>query len=64
MKKVIQKMSLVVFLLSTTLISACTQSLGAVESTQTASIAAQGPLDVKEMEGVCRSTVCRKNERI
>ncbi|MGG4443542.1 serine hydrolase [Brevibacillus fortis] len=50
MKKVIQKMSLVVFLLSTTLISACTQSLGAVESNQTASIAAQGPLDAKEIE--------------
>ena len=50
MKKVIQKMSLVVFLLSTTLISACTQSLGAVESTQTASIAPQGPLDAKEIE--------------
>ncbi|UKK97160.1 beta-lactamase family protein [Brevibacillus brevis] len=50
MKKVIQKMSLVVFLLSTTLISACTQSLGAVESTQTASIATQGPVDAKEIE--------------
>ncbi|WJQ82905.1 beta-lactamase family protein [Brevibacillus brevis] len=60
MKKVIQKMSLVVFLLSTTLISACTQSLGAVESTQTASIAAQGPMDAKEIEAFADPLFAKK----
>ncbi|MDF2681643.1 MAG: penicillin-binding protein [Brevibacillus sp.] len=53
MKKTLQKMSLTVFLLSTTLIAACTQPLGAVESNQTASIAApstKGLLDAKEIE--------------
>ncbi|MGG4449428.1 serine hydrolase [Brevibacillus porteri] len=49
MKKVIQKMSLVVFLLSTTLITACTQPLGAMESNQTAS-SINGPVDAKEVE--------------
>ncbi|MED1781408.1 serine hydrolase [Brevibacillus fortis] len=53
MKKVFQKMSLTVFLLSTTLIAVCTQPLGAMEINQTASIAAtniKGPLDAKEVE--------------
>ncbi|MGG4449425.1 serine hydrolase [Brevibacillus porteri] len=53
MKKAFQKMSLTVFLLSTTLIAACTQPLGAMEINQTASIAAnniKGPLDAKEVE--------------
>ncbi|MCC3379418.1 serine hydrolase [Paenibacillus farraposensis] len=60
MKKVIQKMSFVVFLLSTTLISACTQSLGAVESTQTASNAAQGPMDAKEIEAFANPLFAEK----
>lgn len=53
MKKAFQKMSLTVFLLSTTLMAACTQPLGAVKSKQTASPAAtgiKGPMDAKEVE--------------
>ena len=49
MKKAIQQMSLVVFLLSTTLITACTQPLVAMESNQTAS-SMKGPVDAKEVE--------------
>ena len=53
MKKAIQKMSLTIFLLSTTLITACTQPLGAVGSKQTSTSASpsiKGPLNAKEVE--------------
>ncbi|MGG4443541.1 serine hydrolase [Brevibacillus fortis] len=49
MKKAIQKMSLTVFLLSTTLITTCIQPLSAMESNQTAS-SIKGPVDAKEVE--------------
>ncbi|WP_188067363.1 serine hydrolase [Brevibacillus brevis] len=66
MKKAFQKMSLTVFLLSTTLIAACTQPLSAMESNQTASIAAnniKGPLDAKEVEAFADQLFAEKMKK-
>ncbi|EJL23906.1 penicillin-binding protein, beta-lactamase class C [Brevibacillus sp. BC25] len=66
MKKAVQKMSLTVFLLSTTLIAACTQPLSAMESNQTASIAAnniKGPLDAKEVEAFADQLFAEKMKK-
>ncbi|MET3287514.1 UNVERIFIED_CONTAM: CubicO group peptidase (beta-lactamase class C family) [Brevibacillus sp. OAP136] len=53
MKKTLQNLSMTVFLLSTTLVVACTQPFGAMGANQTASKAAsstKGPVDAKEIE--------------
>ncbi|MBH0333797.1 penicillin-binding protein [Brevibacillus brevis] len=66
MKMAVQKMSLTVFLLSTSLITVCTQPLSAMESNQTASIAGnniKGPLDAKEVEAFADQLFAEKMEK-